>query len=596
MARKKKRIVTQPGYVKYLRTSDEDAQAPERSQNGQRRDIERLHRVFLDLPDLGEYVDNYTGTSSDRKQYQQMLTDARAGKFSHVFASVPDRFGRDDVEALRAIDELTELGIVVRFAGHPDLDPGDMDDRLYLNILFGMAKREAAVIAKRSTNGMLSKLLNGGWPWLAPDGYVNRESKVSEISHKTDNDRNAHGKYKRWVEIDPKQAEAWRYAWQLLLTDQHSLEDICEKLYERGYRLRNGKPFVKVTKTGKRTPYLQQLSRAFHNWLYAGWVVVENDWANIPPKTVKAEWEAMVSTEEFEQGLAILARRNHKPNPKKRHFYLLQGLIYLKQDNGTLIKLTCGTPNANRARGGVSYYCIQSSNQNFLCWKIDEQIQHHLQAVQVDPELIPTIRKIYQTDVTHYTSDRSREIKSLQQAMKRIEEKELNLWRAFTEHGMRPQIYETLSHEYEDERQRIEQALVLITKEHGQVVDNLDAALMVISQIADRYPKNTKYQQRDILKQMVNRIVINPEGRIIRIELKPPFNYLDDLVKGSTNDQRGGETSLEMKRTSTPAKHTGSLQVTSGAPDRTRTYDSRFRKPKLYPLSYWSNILIISKK
>ena len=224
------------------------------------------------------------------------------------------------------------------------------------------------------------------------------------------------------------------------------------------------------------------------------------------------------------------------------------------------------TPNANRVRGGVSYYCIQSSNQNFLCWKIDEQIQHHLQAVQVDPELIPTIRKIYQTDVTHYTSDRSREIKSLQQAMKKIEEKELNLWRAFTEHGMRPQIYETLSHEYEDERQRIEQALVLITKDHGQVVDNLDAALMVISQIADRYPKNTKYQQRDILKQMVNRIVINPEGRIIRIELKPPFNYLDDLIKGSTNDQRGGETSLEMKRTSTLSKHTGSLQVTSGAP------------------------------
>lgn len=594
MARRKKRIVTKPGYVKYLRTSDEDAQAPERSQNGQRRDIERLIRAFADIPDLGEYVDNYTGTSSDRKQYQQMLTDGRAGNFSHIFASVPDRFGRDDVEALRAIDELTELGIVVRFAGHPDLDPGDMDDRLYLNILFGMAKREAAVIAKRSTNGMLSKLLNGGWPWLAPDGYINKESKVSELSHKTDNDRYAHGKYKRWVEIDPKQAEVWRYAWQLLITDQHSLEEICEKLYERGYRLRNSKPFVKVTKTGKRTHYIQQLSRAFHNWLYAGWVAVDNDWANIPPKTVKAEWEPMVSTEMFEQGLAILARRNHKPIPKKRYFYLLQGLIYLKQDSGKLIKLTCSTPNANRARGGVSYYCIPSSNQNFLCWKVEEQIIRHLQAIQVNPKLIPTIRKVYQKDVTHYTSDRSREMKALQQAMKRIEEKELNLWRAFTEHGMRSQIYETLSHEYEDERQRIEQALVLITTEHGQVVDNLDAALMVISQIADRYPKNTKQQQRDILKQMVNRIVISPEGRIIRIELKPPFNYLDDLVKGRTNDQRGGETSQEMKRTST--KHTGSLQVICGAPDRTRTYDSRFRKPKLYPLSYWSSKYSISKK
>ena len=104
MARRKKRITTKPGYVKYLRTSTEDAQAPERSQNGQRRDIERLLVTYPDIPDLGEYVDNFTGTSADRKNYQRMLTDARKGEFSHVFASVPDRFGRDDVEALRAID------------------------------------------------------------------------------------------------------------------------------------------------------------------------------------------------------------------------------------------------------------------------------------------------------------------------------------------------------------------------------------------------------------------------------------------------------------------------------------------------------------
>jgi len=107
MVRKTKRIVTIPGYVQYLRTSDEEVQAPERSQNGQRRDIQRLLRIYPDLPELGEYVDNYTGTSADRKNYQQMLRDARQGKFSHVFAATPDRFGREDVEALRAIDALT---------------------------------------------------------------------------------------------------------------------------------------------------------------------------------------------------------------------------------------------------------------------------------------------------------------------------------------------------------------------------------------------------------------------------------------------------------------------------------------------------------
>ena len=38
-----------------------------------------------------------------------------------------------------------------------------------------------------------------------------------------------HARYKRWVELDEKQAPVWRYAWDLLLGDQLTLEDICEK-------------------------------------------------------------------------------------------------------------------------------------------------------------------------------------------------------------------------------------------------------------------------------------------------------------------------------------------------------------------------------
>src|SRR5690348_14504904 len=169
MSKKSKRIQSQSGFVKYLRISDEKAQAPERSQATQRRDIQQRLIAYHEILDLGEYIDNFTGTSADRKDYQRLLGDARRGAFSHVFAATPNRFGRDDVEALRAIDEMIRLGIHVHFASHPDLNPADPDDRLYLNILFGMAKRESAVLGKRITGGMLPKLLKGEWPWMAPN-------------------------------------------------------------------------------------------------------------------------------------------------------------------------------------------------------------------------------------------------------------------------------------------------------------------------------------------------------------------------------------------------------------------------------------------
>src|SRR5258708_762875 len=354
MPKKIKRLNATPGYVRYLRNSSEDAQAPERSQDAQRREMDQRLLPHHAIPDLGEYVDNYTGTSADRKHYQQMLTDARAGKFSHVFAATPDRFGRDDVEALRAIDELTALGINVRFASHPDLNPGDADDRLYFNILFGMAKREVAVTARRTRGGMTSKLLGGGWTWRAPDGYLNKEIRLNYLGPE---EQLKHARYKRWVEIDPEQSKVWRTAWDLLLTDRYSLEQICEKLHEQGYRNCNGKTFIEIRLTrahpeGECIARDTLLSRAFHNWFYAGWVVAENAWVTIKPKTVRGDWQPIVSTDEFERGLPILAQRNHKQMPNKKYFYLLQGLVYLKVDNRR-IKLTCGRPNANRKDGRV---------------------------------------------------------------------------------------------------------------------------------------------------------------------------------------------------------------------------------------------------
>src|SRR5438128_1077912 len=74
---------------------------------------------------------------------------------------------------------------------------------------------------------------------------------------------------------------------------------------------------------------VKPLSKAFHNWFYAGWVVVDNKWAHILPETIRGSWEPLVSTEEFKRGLAILEKRNKNRQHKSKNFYLLQSLVYL---------------------------------------------------------------------------------------------------------------------------------------------------------------------------------------------------------------------------------------------------------------------------
>ena len=50
---------------------------------------------------------------------------------------------------------------------------------------------------------------------------------------------------------------------------------------------------------------------------------------------------------------------------------------------------------------------------------------------------------------------------------------------------MRPQIYEKLAREYDDERRRIENTIQAIQLDKKDYVANLDAALAIIAEIAD---------------------------------------------------------------------------------------------------------------
>ena len=180
--RNSRRLPPKPGWAIYLRTSSQEAQNPENSQRRQRHAIHRALLEHSDLPLIAEYVDTMSGRTPNRDGYQRLLDDARAGKFSHVAVENAERFGRNDTEALMTIDELHNLGVAIRFADYPDLDPFDPDDRIMVSLSFTLARRESMKLGQRVTGGLHTKLRNGGFVGLAPDGYENVEQRVDQPS------------------------------------------------------------------------------------------------------------------------------------------------------------------------------------------------------------------------------------------------------------------------------------------------------------------------------------------------------------------------------------------------------------------------------
>jgi hypothetical protein len=131
------------------------------------------------------------------------------------------------------------------------------------------------------------------------------------------------------IEIDPERAEMWREAWKLLLTGDYTLKEICEELHKRGYTRRSGKPWVEVDpETGRVTYATSQLSRSFHSPFYAGWVASET--YGIKRGEVRGTWEPIISDEDFERGLAVLAKHDENRTRTRRYTYVLAGLLYMR--------------------------------------------------------------------------------------------------------------------------------------------------------------------------------------------------------------------------------------------------------------------------
>jgi hypothetical protein len=198
---------------------------------------------------------------------------------------------------------------------------------------------------------------------------------------------------------------------------------------------------------------------------------------------------------------------------------------------------------------------------------IDEQMVHHLQSIQISPDLLPAIRKTYLADISCFTADHVQERKALEARKRKLDEKEVNVWRAFTEHGMRPHVYEALAKEVQEERERLENLIRQAETTHADYVADVDAALRIVSEIGERFGKCALPQQRDILLQMVERVVIDAAGIIQYIQWKPPLCYLSSLKQNTTN---GKSKTKSARKAKTSGVSAGSLPIKRGGPKGTQ--------------------------
>jgi hypothetical protein len=172
-----------------------------------------------------------------------------------------------------------------------------------------------------------------------------------------------------------------------------------------------------------------------------------------------------------------------------------------------------------------------------------------LKRIQVDPELIPTIRAVYTNDIAEKMGHlRPDERSQLEAALKAVDEEEARTVRLYASGKITEAIWDSLWREWQDRRNQLRHTLDSLQERKQTHIENLDSALEIISHVGIVYNELSRDDKRELLRQMIERVIVDSVGNV-RLELRTPFSYLQDITDQVRSCSGESRNSLETKTT-----------------------------------------------
>lgn len=158
-------------YFLYCRKSTEEEDRQILSLDAQKRELLALvKREELHVVEILE--ESQSAYKIGRPVFNRMLERIEHGEANGIIAWNPTRIARNTFDGGRAIYMMDEGKLAeIRTPNKTYLNNGD--DKFFLQIEFGMAKKSSDDTSAYIKRDAVSKLLKGEWPLMAPIGYLN---------------------------------------------------------------------------------------------------------------------------------------------------------------------------------------------------------------------------------------------------------------------------------------------------------------------------------------------------------------------------------------------------------------------------------------
>ncbi len=442
-----------------------------------------------------EFVDAGESARTDKRpEFQRMISSARGKEFDVILVHKFDRFARNDYDFVVYEKELEELGIVLESVSEPGdaSTPAGYIGRRMMQIISTWYSKNLAVEARK---GLKEKVEQGGWPKLAPPGYLNKHDKSSA-----------------WIEVDPQLGPLITEAFREMASDKWILKEWADHVYSKGHRSRQGYRIA-----------VSIWSTIFHNRFYLG-----ETWLKKGDVPTKGNHVPLIDEDTFARVQSVLKVHDNYKQRVQRHKYILQRLLFC-EDSGT----PCFVETHPKKK--ISYYRskgkLNGSQIFYNTRDIDEQLVTVMKRITVNDEEKLLIR--YRLDKWFAAENKdNEEVEQARQRLGKLDIKERTLQELVLEGEISKEDFKEHRMRIEAERANLKDLVDVTTTRRSLIRADFDTALEIASKL-DLLYENGDNDNRRLLCEALFRQVRIRNGTIVKIEANSPFRLILSEAKGS---------------------------------------------------------------
>jgi site-specific DNA recombinase len=525
-------------YINYARrSSDEKSKKQVQSIEDQLSDTRRFARDYS-LNVIEEMTESRSAKEPGRPVFNLMIEKIRKGEADAILCWKLDRLARNPIDAA-TLRWMMRQGLLLEIrtpyqAYRPE------DNAVITAVESAMAEQYIIDLKKGVERGMKSKCEKGGFPGVAPQGYLNDRLTATIVK-------------------DEKRFPILKKAWRLLIEEKHTVPEIHSILVNQwGYRSRGN----------KRNPEgllsFPGLYHIFHNPFYMGSFAFSGE-------SYVHDYPRMVSKEEWEKAQRIIAGRGHKKPAKHNHPF-----------TGLITCASCGFfVTAEKAKGYTYYHC---NNKSGLCSKkgireeeIERQIDDLLESITMPPEFEELAHRVIKELQAEESMSRQHVEQTGQNTLRDLQKKKEALLSLFLEGHLTKEEYAAKKQELSSQEVGLKLGAEQTGNEENAVYETMQNVTHFTTHARSLFQDAEPDVKRLIAKHLASGYVLN-NGKDLQIELGPLFAP----VRSSWKKVDFENPSIEHQKTGSASRLTGENRHTIQMwCSRLRKYRTWLHKSKL---------------